>query len=182
MDIFVSTDEEYVGPYSPLEICGRLSDGRLQLSDKAWHDGLAKWLPLSEIDAVSSLLASRKSTFAEFVPVEVKASLKPSLIDTVSCPFCVEPIRRGALKCKHCREMLDPQLLTMREAQRTPRTSASHVDCLQQNFAFRKVTADDPPQHDFPHVMHLIVTIPTLGLWIPIWFIHYMLRNRHHYR
>ncbi|HZU38079.1 MAG TPA: YccF family protein [Gemmataceae bacterium] len=34
------------------------------------------------------------------------------------CPFCSEPIRQSARKCKHCGEMLDPALRASHERQR----------------------------------------------------------------
>lgn len=50
---------------------------------------------------------------AEFVPA-VQGELIPvgagELAETVPCPFCDEPIRKAAKKCRHCGEILDPGL------------------------------------------------------------------------
>jgi hypothetical protein len=39
---------------------------------------------------------------------------------SVLCPFCAEPIARGAKKCKHCGELLDANLRAAQEATRAP--------------------------------------------------------------
>jgi len=57
MDIYITKNDENIGPFSIDEVREKLSVGEVSAEDFAWHDGLEEWLPLSEIlaqDAPSS--------------------------------------------------------------------------------------------------------------------------------
>lgn len=56
--------------------------------------------------------------FGLIIPAVIVAIIGPSsaspdnTVEMVQCPYCAEDIRAEALKCKHCGEMLDPDLST----------------------------------------------------------------------
>ena len=193
MDIFVSRDGKQAGPYSPREIHERLSDGRLQSSDLAWHEGAADWQPLYKLNAVNSLPPGRDLAVIELAPVNATVLPPPAPIYTVSCPFCMEPIKEGALKCKHCGEMLDPRLRAAQEARRMlpavsvqPPGMPSAVPAQQPGHPVPGVTINNligygPPRHEFPFFTHLSLTFFTVGLWLPVWLLLYVFRDRQYY-
>ncbi|HGM5000878.1 TPA: zinc ribbon domain-containing protein [Serratia marcescens] len=43
------------------------------------------------------------------IPSEIKSNIhSPAIADLRDCPYCAEPIRRQASKCKHCGSDVDP--------------------------------------------------------------------------
>lgn len=53
MDIWIIRDGEKTGPFHDFEIRRRIEDGELAADAAAWHEGLDRWKPLSEIDLFS---------------------------------------------------------------------------------------------------------------------------------
>ena len=49
VQIYVTRDQQQLGPYSPAEARNRILTGHLGGSDLAWHQGLSSWVTLSEI-------------------------------------------------------------------------------------------------------------------------------------
>jgi len=52
MDIYIARGEERKGPYSGDSIRQFLADGLLDGTELAWHEGLAEWIALSQIDGI----------------------------------------------------------------------------------------------------------------------------------
>lgn len=73
---------------------------------------------------------------------------RESSADWAACPYCREPIQRGAQKCPHCKEFLHPAL-------------RAHE--LELQLA-----------HPFPHGWHCAISLVTGGLWAPIWVLGYL--------
>ena len=181
MDIFVSRDEKCSGPYSPSEIQGRLSDGRLQLSDKAWYEGLTEWTLISKVDAVSHLMAACEPSTVGLKPVDLEILLEPITVGTVSCPWCVEPVVEGAPKCKHCGEVINPHVRTMLEMYRLLRMPGPSINGSLRSAAMHNAINNADPRRNFPHALHLIAAIFSAGIWSPVWLAHFIMRNRDYY-
>jgi MFS family permease len=49
MQIYISREQQQIGPYTVAEARSRIIGGQLLGSDLAWHEGLAEWVTLSEI-------------------------------------------------------------------------------------------------------------------------------------
>src|SRR5262245_13462242 len=49
MQIYISREQQQLGPYTVAEARSRIITGQLLGSDLAWHQGLAEWVTLSEI-------------------------------------------------------------------------------------------------------------------------------------
>jgi predicted nucleic acid-binding Zn ribbon protein len=121
MEIFIHRDGQDSGPYSPGEIRDRIASGRLKPTDMAWYEGLPDWVPLSQIrlpPAEEAALAVLPPTSARMVQVAPPALPVARVEPSRNCPFCAEPIKPDALKCKHCGEILDPRLRAAEEAKR----------------------------------------------------------------
>ncbi len=53
MELYISKNDEKLGPLDREEVLALLADGRLDPSDLAWHGGISNWTPLSDIPAIS---------------------------------------------------------------------------------------------------------------------------------
>ena len=97
--------------------------------------------------------------------------------DTVECPFCCEQVSAKAKKCRHCGETLD---LAMRKAEEAMRASEKRGDVFM-NAGGAAVASPAFQLRPFPHIVHLLVTIFTAGLWFPFWILMYLVRNKNVY-
>ena len=68
------------------------------------------------------------------------------------CPYCMEPIRANAKKCKHCGEIIDVTMLRTGNAKK-----------------------------NFPHLPHLFLSLISSGAWVIIWILHYIFRDKNKY-
>lgn len=71
------------------------------------------------------------------------------------CPYCMEPIRANAKKCKHCGEIIDVTLLNN-----------------NNGIANKK---------NFPHILHLFLSFFSGGGWVIIWILAYIFRDKDKY-
>jgi hypothetical protein len=117
-----------------------------------------------------------------FVAVTVPPALAPAPPETRPCPFCGEPILAIAKKCKHCGEMLDPALRAAAEAMRYAERPAERpvmppppVYAPPQQILQQRIVVRTGGGYRVPHLLHLLLTLLTFGLWLPIWIIHALL-------
>jgi predicted nucleic acid-binding Zn ribbon protein len=96
-------------------------------------------------------------------------------VSTIDCPYCSEPINAKAKKCRHCGEILDQQ---MREIELLKSQKAGQQVFMNAGGA---AIAGGGPVRRFPHWFHIIFTIISGGLWLPIYFLMYLFRNRRYY-
>lgn len=89
--------------------------------------------------------------------------------DTKACPFCGEGVLAIAKKCKHCGEMLDA---AMRLAQQTATVPSGAAAASSSTTVVVHTHG-----RSFPHLLHLLLTVFTLGLWFPLWVLHYLFRG-----
>ena len=52
MQIYVGREGDQRGPYTLEQVQQYLAQGRLQVTDFAWYEGLDNWIPLSEVPGV----------------------------------------------------------------------------------------------------------------------------------
>jgi len=50
MQIHVNCNGQQYGPYTPEELAGYLQQGSISASDWAWHEGLANWVQISQLE------------------------------------------------------------------------------------------------------------------------------------
>ena len=101
-------------------------------------------------------------------------------ISTIDCPYCSEPIHRKSKKCKHCGEILDPQ---MREIEYLK--SQKHAPQVFMNAgggaAAAAAASGLGTLRRFRHWLHILLVIVTGGLWIPVYILMYLFRNKRYY-
>ena len=54
MEIYVAKDNQKLGPYDLEEVHHRMKVGAISETDLAWREGLANWIPLSQVLGLSS--------------------------------------------------------------------------------------------------------------------------------
>jgi hypothetical protein len=94
----------------------------------------------------------------------------------VECPFCAEMISGRAKKCRHCGETVDVAMRKAEEAMRASERS-SHV---YMNAGGGAVASGGGVQQlrPFNHAIHIILSVITLGWWLPVYLLFYVLRNK----
>ncbi|MEI8698134.1 hypothetical protein [Mesorhizobium sp. ISC15] len=100
-------------------------------------------------------------------------------ISTIDCPYCSEPINPKSKKCKHCGEILDPQMreIELLKSQR----NAPQVFMNAGGGAAAAASGFGGPVKRFPHWLHILLVIVTGGLWLPVYILMYLFRNKRYY-
>lgn len=104
-------------------------------------------------------------------------------ISTIECPYCSETINARSKKCKHCGEILDPQMREL-ELLKNQKSSQPQVFMNAGGGAASAAASGATPfgqLRRFPHWIHILVCIISAGLWIPGYFLMYLFRNRRYY-
>jgi predicted nucleic acid-binding Zn ribbon protein len=101
-------------------------------------------------------------------------------IATIDCPYCSEPINAKSKKCKHCGEILDPQ---MREIEQLKRQQFGPQVFMNAGGAAAAAAASGVGDglRRFPHAIHIILVLLTGLIWLPIYILLYVFRNRRYY-
>ena len=115
------------------------------------------------------------------IPQNIPAIYQQPVVQTPSsskqCDYCGENVNMSAKKCKHCGEILDLALRAAEDAKRiaenSSRNSASSSSAAAVNTTV--VVNNNLGRKSFPHLIHFILTCLTLGAWLPIWIIHFLL-------
>jgi hypothetical protein len=82
MQIHIARDGKQLGPFSLEEINRQVAAGTLSLSDNAWYEGAAGWVPLSAVPGVTG------------APASSSASIPPATSPSVTA---VPPVADGAV-------------------------------------------------------------------------------------
>lgn len=89
---------------------------------------------------------------------------------TRDCPYCGEAVLAKAQKCKHCGEFF--------EGSRTPPAmSAAPASQVFMNAGGAAIGGYHLRR--WGHLRHLFASLLTAGLWVPVWVLLYMNRNKH---
>ena len=93
--------------------------------------------------------------------------------ETKECPFCSEIVSIRAKRCPVCGETIDVAMRAAEEAQR--RAEEARDEAREARREARRPQREVHHHHDrpqCPHGLHLVLTILTLGVWLPVWIIH----------
>lgn len=104
--------------------------------------------------------------------------MEASPVATIECPYCQETINAKSKKCRFCGEILDPQ---MREIELLKNRNGPQVFMNAGGAAAAASASGVGPVRRFPHWFHIILTLFTGGVWLPIYILMYVFRNRRYY-
>jgi hypothetical protein len=93
----------------------------------------------------------------------------------VECPFCAELISAKARKCRHCGETVD---VSMRKAEEAMRASERSSNVYMNAGGGAVASGGGQQLRPFNHALHIILSVITLGWWLPVYFLFYILRNK----
>ena len=85
------------------------------------------------------------------------------------CQYCGELVLAEAKKCKHCGEILDAQ---MRDIENLKKNQSQNV--------FMNATSAFAPNglRSFNHLLHIVLTVLTGGLWLLVYIPLYIFRDK----
>lgn len=97
-------------------------------------------------------------------------------VTTIECPYCSEPVNAKSKKCRHCGEMIDPQMREMEllKSQRQQSVFMNAGGAAASSSSERSLRR-------FPHWFHLILVVFTGLLWLPGYILMYLFRNKRYY-
>jgi hypothetical protein len=163
---YADANNQPVGPVTVETLHSLLLSGTITFDTLVLpKDGGSQWQPCHTVFTGQKPL----------VPIPPRTMIKTEA--TQKCPFCAELISIEAKKCKHCGETLD---VTLRAAEEAKRNAQNPMVFMNAAGGGTAVISSDKKR--FPHLIHLLVTLCTWGLWGIIWLLHYLFRDRNYYR
>lgn len=110
--------------------------------------------------------------------------MEMSPTETIACPYCAEPINPKSKKCRHCGEILDPQMREIELLKSNRNSPQVFMNAGGASAAASSSAASSTVVailRKFPHWLHIILTLISGGLWLPIYILMYIFRNRRYY-
>ncbi|MDN2578729.1 hypothetical protein [Aquibium sp. ELW1220] len=109
--------------------------------------------------------------------------MEASPVGPIECPYCAELISAKSKKCRHCGEILDPQmreLEMLKKQQGGPHVFMNAGGGAASAAASTSSSSSNGSQQlrRFPHWMHILLTIFTGLFWLPIYLLMFIFRNR----
>ncbi len=102
------------------------------------------------------------------------------------CPYCSEMVKTSAKKCKHCGATIDVVLKALEDS-KSAQSSAPNVfmnsGAASSSSASSSNNNGGNPYYkaSFSHGWHIVASIFTAGLWVPIWIFMYLFRDKNTY-
>jgi hypothetical protein len=96
---------------------------------------------------------------------------------TKKCDYCGEDVLVSAKKCKHCGEILDVQ---MREIENLKKNQSPNV-FMNSSSASASSSVVGSGVHglrSFNHLLHIVLTFLTGGLWLLVYVPLFIFRNK----
>jgi hypothetical protein len=188
------------GPATEAQLKALVESGTLRPTDLVWREGMPGWVAASWLPGLFPPPASHSPAPhtpaghppaplppayppAHYPPAPVPVPMPPQppatatqveYRETKECPFCCETISVRAKKCPVCGQTIDVAMREAEEARREAEEARREADEARREA--RRRPRREYHYHDrrptCPHALHLILTIFTVGLWLPIWIIH----------
>ncbi|MDQ4087097.1 MAG: hypothetical protein M3177_03640 [Pseudomonadota bacterium] len=125
-------------------------------------------------------LAGIAGPHSSSVPVTEQAA-SPAATQ-VECAFCAELISSRAKKCRHCGETLDVPLRRAEEALRASERSPNvYMNAGGGGAAAAASGSGANVLRPFNHLLHILLSVITIGWWIPVYLLLYIFRNKNFY-
>lgn len=106
----------------------------------------------------------------------------------IECPYCAEQINAKSKKCRHCGEILDPQMreLELLKSQKSNpnvfmNAGGGGGSAASASSASSAGEGSGSLLRGFPHWIHILLTVLSAGLWIPVYILAYLFRNKRYY-
>jgi len=93
-------------------------------------------------------------------------------VTTKKCEYCGEQVMVSAKKCKHCGEILDAQ---MRDIENLKKNQS-------QNVFMNSSSGGTNGLRPFNHLLHIVLTFLTGGLWLIVYIPLFIFRNKSIYQ
>lgn len=103
-------------------------------------------------------------------------------VNQSACPYCAEPIAVTAKKCRHCGEILDAQMRDIEALKNRQSSPQVFMNAGGGGAAAASSAGGGFQLHAFRHWLHILLTFITGGLWLPVYILLYIFRNRNYYR
>lgn len=104
---------------------------------------------------------------------------------TIDCPYCAEPINAKSKKCRHCGEILDPQMREiefLKSQRHSPQVFMNSGGGASSSSAAAAVATNGiDTLKRFPHWFHILFTVISGGIWLPFYILFYVFRNKRYY-
>lgn len=172
---YTDSNNQPVGPMTADQLHTLYQDGAITLETFVISEGATDWQAYRNIVPNSLTLVKPPAPPLPIIrQSHAPIALSPS---THNCPFCAEPIAAAAKKCKHCGETLDVTLRAAEEAKR----AQTQQPTVYMNAGGASTPVVVAQKRDFPHLIHLFLSVCTAGAWILIWLLHYLFRSRSKY-
>lgn len=107
--------------------------------------------------------------------------MEATTVATVECPYCSGEVTAKAKKCRHCGEILDPQMREI-ELLKSQKSATPNVFMNAGGGGGGAVAGGGHQLHGFRHWLHILLTLITGGLWFPVYVLLYLFRNKNYYR
>ena len=93
------------------------------------------------------------------------------------CQYCGELVLAEAKKCKHCGEILDAQ---MRDIENLKKNQSPNVFMNSSSSASSAASTDGHVGglRSFNHLLHIVLTVITGGLWLLVYIPLFIFRNK----
>lgn len=93
MEIWLILNGKRSGPYPDYEIRSRIEHGQMELEDKVWHEGLAEWTPVGELELFKKSFPEKKTFCGEpldskrvYMTIRKTADLNDDTLNNVAEP------------------------------------------------------------------------------------------------
>jgi ribosomal protein L37E len=100
---------------------------------------------------------------------------------TKKCEYCGEQVMVSAKKCKHCGEILDAQ---MRDIENLKKNQSPNVfmNSSAASSSSSAVGGGVNSLRSFNHLLHIVLTVLTGGLWLLVYIPLFIFRNKSIYQ
>ncbi|MBY0460977.1 MAG: GYF domain-containing protein [Gemmataceae bacterium] len=182
------------GPVTEAQLRSFVENGSLRPTDLIWREGMPGWVEASWLAGLFPQAAQPPAVPATTQPQVAPPPLPGRAVPTATpvaaseateratkeCPFCSESISIRAKRCPVCGETVDVAMRAAEEAQREAKKARREAEDARDEArrrprrSRRTYIYNDRPRPTCPHALHLVLTVLTLGAWLPIWIIHWI--------
>ena len=193
---YYMSGENRRGPVTEAQLKALVEIGSLRPADLVWRDGMSAWVEAARLPGLFPVPAAQPPAIipppqplvVQYAPPPVPGSqsgvqpvAESAARQTQECPYCSESISVRAKRCPICGETVDVAMREAEQARKEAKEARRDADDARRESRRRPRDRREVHYHErdrrptCPHVLHLVITILTLGAWLPIWLIHWII-------